>query len=99
MILTGILADEQRLNDVSTDLNARKADIIRWKAAYNTKKGVDCLDSDGRSSSYYRGKIDTFAGIVYNGEPTYDAWASLGFLTWATTLVAPCVTDTAALNI
>lgn len=53
VILTGILADEQRLNEIATDLNSRKADLLRWKAAYNTKRGTDCVDSDGRNSAFY----------------------------------------------
>ena len=53
MILTGIQADLQRLNDIAADLNARKADLVRWKAAYNTKKATDCVDSDGNNSAFY----------------------------------------------
>jgi hypothetical protein len=53
VILTGIQADKQRLDDIATDLNARKTDLVRWKAAYNAKKTTDCVDSDGRNSAYY----------------------------------------------
>lgn len=74
MILTGIQADKKRLDDIATDLNERKTDLNRWKAAYNTKKATDCVDADGNNSAFYQGKINSFASITYAGEPTYTGW-------------------------